>query len=182
MSPARAREYCRSVINSAGVAATVFASLSQAPAFFQTSGASIVMNGSLNQSGGPVNLVMNLDPSKSLSLTLGGTQPNNYGGYTNVSKGTLVVAKPDNTIAVPGSLYIGAGATVRMTTGSNQISPSFPVNIDSTLGVSTLDLNGKNNSFAGLNFLLGGTAHQHGRCRHCIGRYNYPDWPGQFRR
>jgi fibronectin-binding autotransporter adhesin len=46
-------------------------------------------------------------------LTLGGAQPNTYTGDTIVNQGTLILGKIAGTVAIPGNLAVGPGATVR---------------------------------------------------------------------
>jgi autotransporter-associated beta strand protein len=138
--------------NGSGAAVTLFSASGTGIASFHTTGANLTIDGQLQQSGGTVNVLKD----GPYTMTLGGAGANNFGS-TTVNGGTLVLAKPAGSLAVPGSLSIAGGSTVRFVGASNQVYQYSAVSLDSTLGACTLDLNGFSNTFNGLNITLGGT-------------------------
>ena len=71
-------------------------------------------------------------------LTLAGSTPNDFTGNTTVSAGTVILAKPDNTTAISGSLITLASGGILQLGAEQQIGSSTGL----VLGGGTFALNG----------------------------------------
>ena len=96
-------------------------------------------------------------------LVLAGTAPNTYTGDTTIMSmggygNAIVMAKPDNVIAIPSSnIYIGTPTTATDATlragAENQINPAAIVNFTAGTGNAKLELNNHTTTIAG--FVIG---------------------------
>lgn len=73
------------------------------------------------------------------SMTLSGASANTYTGTTTVSAGTLELAKPAGTNAIPGNLTIGGGTTVVRLLAAEQIADSVAVTVTGRLDLNNHD-------------------------------------------
>jgi autotransporter-associated beta strand protein len=118
----------------------------------------------------PANLALTVSATGTSSLTLSGTQTNNFTGTTTVGSSsgtfTLIVGKTGDTIStLPGNIAINSGGKVQFgaSSGTNQLSNAFinntqyPTNTITLAGTGILDLNGVSAVINSLTGTLTGT-------------------------
>jgi autotransporter-associated beta strand protein len=111
--------------------------------FNNTAGVNVTLTGPVGQSAG----TWGVTKDGVGTLTFDGATPNTYTGSTRVNSGMLLLGKTAGQNAVAGNLDV-FGGTVRLM-ASNQIADTAAVTVSNS--TSTLDLNGKNETFASLN-------------------------------
>lgn len=104
---------------------------------------------------GPVSGSGGLEKAMAGMLTLAGAQNNDFSGTTAVDAGTLLLSKSGGSTAVPNSLQISGGGTVRLT-APQQISAAAAVTLSSVGGTAELDLHGQTQTLTSLSFVPSG--------------------------
>jgi len=111
--------------------------------FNNTAGVNVTLTGPVGQSAG----TWGVTKDGVGTLTFDGATPNTYTGSTRVNSGTLLLNKTAGQNAIAGNLDV-FGGTVRLM-ASNQIADTAAVTVSNV--ASTLDLNGKSETFTSLN-------------------------------
>ena len=108
---------------------------------------SMTISGVITGAGG-------LNKTGDSTLTLAGDESNTYTGLTTVG-GTLVLAKTDGAIALPGDVFVsetGDGTwTFLELEGDNEIASSSVMTFSTPVAYSVLDMNGHQQTLAGIN-------------------------------
>jgi autotransporter-associated beta strand protein len=104
---------------------------------------------------GAVNGFGSLAKSGIQSLYLSGTASNTYSGTTIVAGGTLVLAKTNGAVAIPGNVLMtdvpGGGSSFLVLNGDNQIASSCVMSFYNPNAWGHFDLNGHTQTLAGIN-------------------------------
>ena len=121
-----------------------------------TNNGPLTLSGKITGSGGLVveNSVASLTDQGG-SVTIAGTDNNNYAGTTTINRGTVILQKSGGAVAIPGNVAITADTTNKWNTylilgGSNQIASSAVMSFPNA-GHAYFELMGNNQTLAGIS-------------------------------